>query len=65
MSYKWGHPVVTLPVTNGNIRYTRRMTEILRIKVSGPAIEMNFNLKLFLWPVSKKPAKKPASAFLR
>eukprot|EP00965_Chrysotila_dentata_P056660 1879649-Pleurochrysis_carterae.AAC.1 len=32
MSYKWGHPVATLPVTNGTIRcHTRRMTEILRI----------------------------------
>eukprot|EP00965_Chrysotila_dentata_P263459 6214835-Pleurochrysis_carterae.AAC.2 len=32
MSYKWGHPVATLPVTNGTIPHTRRMTEILRIK---------------------------------
>eukprot|EP00965_Chrysotila_dentata_P239214 6202970-Pleurochrysis_carterae.AAC.1 len=31
MLYKWGHPVVTLPATNGTIRYTRRMTEIMRI----------------------------------
>eukprot|EP00965_Chrysotila_dentata_P124103 4101718-Pleurochrysis_carterae.AAC.1 len=31
MSYKWGHPVATLPVTNVTIRHTRRMTEILRI----------------------------------
>eukprot|EP00965_Chrysotila_dentata_P255373 6212196-Pleurochrysis_carterae.AAC.2 len=31
MSYKWGHPVATLPVTNGTIRHIRRMTEILRI----------------------------------
>eukprot|EP00965_Chrysotila_dentata_P256593 6212591-Pleurochrysis_carterae.AAC.2 len=33
MSYKWGHPVATLPVTNGTIRHTRRMPEILRITV--------------------------------
>eukprot|EP00965_Chrysotila_dentata_P182106 6013347-Pleurochrysis_carterae.AAC.1 len=31
MSYKWGHPVATLPVTIGTVRHTRRMTEILRI----------------------------------
>jgi len=31
MSYKWGHPVATLPVTNGTIRHTHSMTEILRI----------------------------------
>eukprot|EP00965_Chrysotila_dentata_P124009 4099030-Pleurochrysis_carterae.AAC.1 len=29
--YKWGHPVAIFPVTNGTIRHTRRMTEILRI----------------------------------
>eukprot|EP00965_Chrysotila_dentata_P167890 5543997-Pleurochrysis_carterae.AAC.1 len=33
MSYKWGRPVATLPVTNGTIRHTRRMTEILRINI--------------------------------
>eukprot|EP00965_Chrysotila_dentata_P258960 6213409-Pleurochrysis_carterae.AAC.1 len=30
MSYKWGHPVATLPVTNGTIRHIRRVTEMLR-----------------------------------
>eukprot|EP00965_Chrysotila_dentata_P113086 3736449-Pleurochrysis_carterae.AAC.1 len=34
MSYKWGHPVTTLPVTKGTIRHTHRMTEILRIKAA-------------------------------
>eukprot|EP00965_Chrysotila_dentata_P036979 1230954-Pleurochrysis_carterae.AAC.1 len=33
MPCKWDHPVATLPVTNGTIRHTRRMTEILRIKL--------------------------------
>eukprot|EP00965_Chrysotila_dentata_P257649 6212955-Pleurochrysis_carterae.AAC.1 len=33
MSYNWGHPVATLPVTNGTIRHTRTMTEILRITI--------------------------------
>eukprot|EP00965_Chrysotila_dentata_P245418 6206546-Pleurochrysis_carterae.AAC.5 len=28
---EWGHHVATLPVTNGTIRHTRRMTKILRI----------------------------------
>eukprot|EP00965_Chrysotila_dentata_P007592 247259-Pleurochrysis_carterae.AAC.2 len=28
--YKWGHPVATLAVTNGTIRHTCRITEILR-----------------------------------
>eukprot|EP00965_Chrysotila_dentata_P066266 2193188-Pleurochrysis_carterae.AAC.2 len=37
MSYKWGHPLATLPVTNGTIRHTRRMIEILRI-MSWPAV---------------------------
>eukprot|EP00965_Chrysotila_dentata_P022306 737670-Pleurochrysis_carterae.AAC.2 len=32
--YKWGHPVATLRVTNGTIRHTRRMTEILRIIIT-------------------------------
>eukprot|EP00965_Chrysotila_dentata_P228698 6196756-Pleurochrysis_carterae.AAC.3 len=32
MLCKLGHPVNTLPVTNGTIRHTRRMTEILRFK---------------------------------
>eukprot|EP00965_Chrysotila_dentata_P248231 6208223-Pleurochrysis_carterae.AAC.4 len=33
MLYKWwGHPVATLPVTNGTIRDTRTMMEILRNK---------------------------------
>eukprot|EP00965_Chrysotila_dentata_P185932 6139011-Pleurochrysis_carterae.AAC.1 len=31
MSYKWGHPVATLPITYGTIRHIRRMTEILQI----------------------------------
>eukprot|EP00965_Chrysotila_dentata_P041201 1367171-Pleurochrysis_carterae.AAC.1 len=31
MPYKWGHSVATLPVTNGTVRHTRRMTELLRI----------------------------------
>eukprot|EP00965_Chrysotila_dentata_P131293 4340346-Pleurochrysis_carterae.AAC.1 len=31
MSYKWGHLVATLPVTNGTIRHICRMTEILQI----------------------------------
>eukprot|EP00965_Chrysotila_dentata_P187254 6172011-Pleurochrysis_carterae.AAC.2 len=33
MMCKWGHPVATLPVTNGTTRHTRSMTEILRITV--------------------------------
>eukprot|EP00965_Chrysotila_dentata_P106046 3502623-Pleurochrysis_carterae.AAC.1 len=33
MSYEWGHPVATLPVTNGTIRHIRKMTEILRINL--------------------------------
>eukprot|EP00965_Chrysotila_dentata_P091351 3015909-Pleurochrysis_carterae.AAC.1 len=37
MSHKWGHPVATLPVTNGTIRHIRRMTEILRITARRPA----------------------------
>ena len=36
MSNKWGHPVATLPVTNGTIRHIRRMTEILRIITPSP-----------------------------
>eukprot|EP00965_Chrysotila_dentata_P138901 4594150-Pleurochrysis_carterae.AAC.1 len=32
MSYKWGNPVATLPVTNGTAHHLRRMTEIMRIK---------------------------------
>eukprot|EP00965_Chrysotila_dentata_P131498 4346942-Pleurochrysis_carterae.AAC.1 len=36
MSYKWGHPVATLPVTNGTIHHTRRITEILRINPPAP-----------------------------
>eukprot|EP00965_Chrysotila_dentata_P084325 2784717-Pleurochrysis_carterae.AAC.1 len=28
MSYKWAHPVATLPVTNGTIRHSCRLTEI-------------------------------------
>eukprot|EP00965_Chrysotila_dentata_P091124 3008704-Pleurochrysis_carterae.AAC.1 len=27
MLYKWGHPVATLPVTNGTTRHTLKMTE--------------------------------------
>eukprot|EP00965_Chrysotila_dentata_P052443 1739734-Pleurochrysis_carterae.AAC.1 len=30
---KWGHPVATLPVTNGIVRHNRRVTKILRITV--------------------------------
>eukprot|EP00965_Chrysotila_dentata_P005715 188151-Pleurochrysis_carterae.AAC.2 len=36
LSYKWGHPVATFPVTNGTIRHIRRMTDILRITVYMP-----------------------------
>eukprot|EP00965_Chrysotila_dentata_P022446 743213-Pleurochrysis_carterae.AAC.1 len=38
MSYKWGHPVATLAVTNGTIRQTHRMTEILRIITPSPGM---------------------------
>eukprot|EP00965_Chrysotila_dentata_P222253 6192853-Pleurochrysis_carterae.AAC.1 len=34
--YKWGHPAATFPVTNGTIRHTHRMTEILRLVTPSP-----------------------------
>eukprot|EP00965_Chrysotila_dentata_P097116 3209934-Pleurochrysis_carterae.AAC.2 len=36
MSYKWGHPIATLAVTNGTIRQTHRMKEIMRIITPSP-----------------------------
>eukprot|EP00965_Chrysotila_dentata_P139967 4627507-Pleurochrysis_carterae.AAC.1 len=39
MSYKWGHPVATFPVTNRTIRHTRRITEILRITLPDAIVE--------------------------
>eukprot|EP00965_Chrysotila_dentata_P011842 388884-Pleurochrysis_carterae.AAC.2 len=44
----WGHPVATVPVTNGTIRHTCKMPEILRIitpspgnKVTMPGFDLN------------------------
>eukprot|EP00965_Chrysotila_dentata_P199090 6179173-Pleurochrysis_carterae.AAC.2 len=31
MMFKWGHPVATLPVTNGTIIHIHRITKVLRI----------------------------------
>eukprot|EP00965_Chrysotila_dentata_P108298 3577042-Pleurochrysis_carterae.AAC.1 len=36
MLCKWGHPVATLPVTDGIIRHTRRMTEFCESSASKP-----------------------------
>eukprot|EP00965_Chrysotila_dentata_P142210 4701874-Pleurochrysis_carterae.AAC.6 len=35
MLCKWGHPVTTLPLTNGTICHTSRITETLRIRNLG------------------------------
>eukprot|EP00965_Chrysotila_dentata_P141409 4673700-Pleurochrysis_carterae.AAC.3 len=55
MLYKWGHPVATLPVTNGTIYVTdtRKMTEILRI---------NFRLCIQLCMASIEPPAPPTIA---
>eukprot|EP00965_Chrysotila_dentata_P198142 6178615-Pleurochrysis_carterae.AAC.2 len=62
MSYKRGHPVATLQMTNGTIRHPRRLTEILRINVVKAFTQaMLSDADLYTvsrWKVSKSTTKK-------
>eukprot|EP00965_Chrysotila_dentata_P073483 2427219-Pleurochrysis_carterae.AAC.4 len=56
--YEWGHPVATLPVTNGTIRHIHRIMGILRIncRVShystlGRESVSKSKILIIIWPV--------------